>query len=240
MIELDLNGFLGFLWYTHIIHFMIPVALTVIFVVIVKYGRSGAVPLSKTGPTFAVVAVSFALILVATFHILEHFAQTLQFFTFAIKPAHGLIGTIDLEWVHFIYNVALFVGMVALFFMADFHMSQGWPWVRSHSLAMLFTAGVVIQGYHVVEHVVRMIQHFQTGIQGTPGILGYFINLVVLHYYFTAIVYIPIVFFFFGYNFDHYVATMLFGNVSLPKLRQLELRVSPFRTRLSKIAEKSR
>ncbi len=192
------------------LYLVIPVILIIVFLLAMKFRRSPLAPIAKPGPTYAIVAFAFAMFLIQSFHMLEHYAQVFQKFTLGIKGPHGLIGQIDLEWVHFTYNVAVFIAMVGLFYAAEFHRRDGWPWVKNTSLATVFTAGVVIQGYHVIEHVVRIIQHIQTGIQGTPGILGYILDPVLLHYYLNVIIYIPILLIFFGYDFHRYVAGVLF------------------------------
>ena len=100
--------------------------------------------------------------------------------------------------------------MVALFLYAGFHRRGSWPWTKPW-LASLFTAGVFIQGYHIIEHGFKIVQHIQTGIQGTPGILGPFFDLAILHYYLNVFQYIPITFVFFGYGFHRWVAAYLAG-----------------------------
>lgn len=42
--------------------------------------------------------------------------------------------------------------------------------------------GFLLQGYHVVEHTVRMGQFFQLGCTPCPGILGWYVDLVYLHF----------------------------------------------------------
>jgi hypothetical protein len=166
------------------------------------------------GPTPRFVFTLFALVLIQTAHLAEHFAQVTQKFTFAIKPAHGLIGTIDLEWVHVIYNSAVVGAMLALFVAAGFHRRRSWPW-RRPELASVFVAGVLLQTYHMVEHGVKIAQHLETGIQGTPGILGPFFDLALLHYYLNILVYLPILAVFVGYAIPSKLTAMLSASFPL-------------------------
>jgi hypothetical protein len=48
-----------------------------------------------------------------------------------------------------------------------------------------------------VEHTVKVFQFVQTMIQGTPGILGHFINGVWFHFWMNALVFWPLVFVYF-------------------------------------------
>jgi hypothetical protein len=63
----------------------------------------------------------FALtLIIQAVHLVEHVAQIMQKFLFDITPAHGLIGQLDLEQVHFAFNrlylSALIVVMVGWFY----------------------------------------------------------------------------------------------------------------------------
>jgi len=151
------------------------------------------------------------MFLIQSFHMLEHFVQVAQKFALSIRPAHGLIGALDLEWVHVAYNTAVIIPMVAIFLYAGFHRRGSWPWKKPW-IAYLFTAGVLVQGYHINEHLVKIVQHIQTGIQGTPGILGPFFDLALLHYYLNVFQYLPIMFVFFGYGFHRWVWAYLVGH----------------------------
>lgn len=62
---------------------------------------------------FAATAGLITVLIVQSFHMIEHVAQVLQKFVLGQPEAHGLLGTIfDFEWVHFIYNTSLEVALV--------------------------------------------------------------------------------------------------------------------------------
>lgn len=150
-------------------------------------GSRAAVPLFA-----ATLAVQFG-------HELEHFVQVIQAKVQHHGPPHGLFGRVfDTEWVHFGYNVVLFTAMAAV--LAAYRAS-----IRSRPslAARVFVAGVLFQGYHVAEHVVKVVQHVGTGATPAPGILGAHVDLVWLHFTYNLIV----------------SATMLIGFVGLGAAR---------------------
>ena len=62
---------------------------------------------------------------------------------------------------------------------------------------MLLT-GLLVQMWHMTEHSVKLAQFLNTGMQGTPGILGGYFDPVLLHFFYNLIVYLPLVLVFFG------------------------------------------
>ena len=132
--------------------------------------------------------LAWAIILVQGAHVLEHVAQTSQVFVFGLpRPhAHGLLGAVlDLESVHFAYNTVFLLGLACFWRLGGSALhdeSRGRVW-------SLFVAGVTLQGYHEVEHIVKMYQHLVFGQTPAPGILGNLVDLVVLHLAFNLIVF---------------------------------------------------
>jgi hypothetical protein len=128
------------------------------------------------------------------FHQLEHVVQVAQAKFLGIKPAHGILGSlVDLEWVHFVYNNGLFilllVATAALLSDRRIRPPVGWLWLG---------AALAIQTYHVFEHVVKIAQHLTTGADPAPGILGFVIDLVWLHFTINMAVTICMIGAFFG------------------------------------------
>src|SRR6185436_16834822 len=74
--------------------------------------------------------------------------------------------------------------------------------VNADRVMLLLRISFVFQIWHTVEHVVKMYQFIQTGLNGTPGILGYWIPVVYLHLGYNTLLYAPIVeaFFVGGFN----------------------------------------
>jgi hypothetical protein len=132
-------------------------------------------------------------VILQSFHMLEHVLQVTQI-GLGIAPAHGLIGAFNLEWVHFLYNTTYFTLLLMLF------VTLAWNRVLPSCIPFrmpIFAAllSVVIgQGYHVMEHTVKLQQHLATGMQGTPGILGAHLNLAWFHFFLNLAVYLPLLF----------------------------------------------
>ena len=125
--------------------------------------------------------LALALLVVQSVHMLEHVAQVIQKFALRHEQARGLLGSIfDFEWVHFVFNASLEGAIILLFFWCR----QRYP--RRAPFALM--GGMWFQGYHVVEHAVKMYQYYALGITESPkGILGYVFPLIWLHFFFNLI-----------------------------------------------------
>lgn len=123
----------------------------------------------------------FVLLFIQGAHMVEHVAQVIQKFVLRLPKAQGLLGSIfDLEHVHFSYNTGLWIPIVIAFI-----------WYRRSQARMpvWFPALVAFQGYHVIEHIVKMYQFYALGITvGPKGILGYVFPLIWLHFWLNLIV----------------------------------------------------
>ena len=160
----------------------------------------------------ASAALFAAALTVQLGHELEHFVQVVQAKVQHVAPPHGLFGSIfDTEWVHFGYNLVLFVAMVAV--LAAY---RGSFWGSRRSAAVgVFLAGVVFQGYHVVEHTVKIWQHVATGATPAPGIVGHHIDLVWLHFTYNLMVTVAMIAGFLGLGV---LRTLLPGRAHIPAL----------------------
>ena len=138
----------------------------------------------------------FALtVLIQALHMVEHVAQVIQKFVLHIVPAHGLIGALDLEQVHFAFNV-LYLVTLAVVMVGWFHFGSQLC-SRHKALAALLIGTVALQSHHMVEHSVKLAQFLATGMQGTPGIAGMHIDGVIFHALMNTAVFVPIVVVFF-------------------------------------------
>ena len=93
-------------------------------------------------------------------HFGEHVAQMVQIHVQDAKPAmaHGAVGQLDIEWVHFLWNLWVLIGVGIL--MMHFRRN---PWLY---------ATAAIGAWHFAEHVVIMIAFWNTGKPGDPGLLA--------------------------------------------------------------------
>jgi hypothetical protein len=138
----------------------------------------------------------FALTLtLQAIHMVEHVAQVMQKFVFHIAPAHGLIGQLDLEQVHFAFNL-LYLG--TLIYVMLGWLNFGGKVCRNQRLfAAMLIGTVALQSYHMAEHSVKLAQFIMTGMQGTPGIAGTHLDGVIFHAMMNTAVFLPVVVVFF-------------------------------------------
>jgi hypothetical protein len=138
----------------------------------------------------ATTAIPAALALglaIQTFHMAEHFVQVFRVHFDGVPSQGGIVGSVvDTEWVHFAYNLAVLIGLVAVI-AARF---RGWfPRGRADIGDGLLAVATLVQSYHVVEHSVKLTQHLVTGAKVNPGILGGPVDLVWLHFVINLAVY---------------------------------------------------
>ncbi|MGH2352883.1 MAG: hypothetical protein ACRDJN_14840 [Chloroflexota bacterium] len=93
-------------------------------------------------------------------HFLEHIAQMIQIHALGIPgpAAHGVVGVLDIEWVHFIWNTAV---LAVTLLLAVHYRENRWLAVT-----------LVVAGWHEVEHAYIMGAFLTTGVAGTPGLLA--------------------------------------------------------------------
>jgi len=124
-----------------------------------------------------------ATLLVQFLHYIEHLAQVYQhwWLSLPIKESKGILFFLDLEWNHFVFNFAYLVLLVVFFW---FLLRK----VSSRAVMRFLIAGTLIQGYHSIEHAIRIWQHIQTACEPCKGILGWYIDGVYLHFAFNTLV----------------------------------------------------
>ncbi|HLZ23682.1 MAG TPA: hypothetical protein VKQ30_16350 [Ktedonobacterales bacterium] len=135
------------------------------------------------------LALFYVLVVGQTGHFLEHVAQMIQIHVLGFEGAgaRGIFGTLDIEWVHFIWNT--WVLLVVLVLLGRFRANR-WLWVA-----------LLLCGWHEVEHVAIFRVYLMTGVSGTPGILsqggalagGLPVSRPDLHFFYNLIETIPLV-----------------------------------------------
>ena len=95
-----------------------------------------------------------------TAHLFEHVAQMVQIHILGLSgpAARGIVGQLDIEWVHFIWNAWVLVALVIL--LPRFR--RNW-WLIGVTL---------FAGWHLLEHVVMIATYLRTGVVGSPGFLS--------------------------------------------------------------------
>jgi hypothetical protein len=100
------------------------------------------------------------LALSQTAHLFEHVAQMIQIHVLHLSgpAARGVVGQLDIEWVHFIWN-----GWVLLTLLVLLPRFRTNPWLIGVTL---------FAGWHFVEHCVMIATYIRTGVTGSPGLLS--------------------------------------------------------------------
>jgi hypothetical protein len=124
-------------------------------------------------------------VLVQFLHQNEHLLQIVQKNLWGWQELPGLLGSVfDFEWVHFLYNTALFLSVLSV--VVTFFKNPG-MWRRSRAGLFGLIFATVFQGYHLLEHSARMVQY----LGGTPkplGLVGQIVPVVELHFWINSVV----------------------------------------------------
>ena len=121
----------------------------------------------------------------------EHIARVIQRFFLDLPEAHGILGSaLDTEWVHFAYNLALFLVLWGLVLAYRLHHRRSWiERLRWYHLMLVSVA--TLQLYHMVEHIVKVAQHVTTDCASCPRLLCAMLDLVGLHLFINLLVLVP-------------------------------------------------
>ena len=95
-----------------------------------------------------------------TAHFFEHVAQMVQIHVLHLGGANaqGIVGQLNIEWVHFIWNALVLIALMALL-----------PHFRTNPWLIAVTP---LAAWHLVEHSVMIATYLQTGVSGSPGLLS--------------------------------------------------------------------
>jgi hypothetical protein len=140
------------------------------------------------------------LLAIQGFHLVEHVTQVVQRYLLGIPNGAGILGSVaDIEPVHFLYNAGYFALLVLV--CVQLGLVRDGPDRVGRLVFALLVFTLLFQGYHVVEHVAKLIQYLQLGMQnGTGGILGTgpgalapLFPVPLLHLGYNLIAYLPVV-----------------------------------------------
>ena len=132
------------------------------------------------------ILIYLGALLVQFFHWIEHIVQVYQhwWIGLSIKESQGILFFLDLEWNHLIFNALYFILLIIVWQKTRHLASFGKDNVAKYALG----GGLLLQGYHVIEHMIRIVQYFQTGCTPCKGLLGWYIDGVYLHFIFNTFV----------------------------------------------------
>jgi hypothetical protein len=106
------------------------------------------------------LALFYLLVVTQLGHFGEHVAQMVQIHWLGLSgpDARGIVGTLDIEWVHFVWNGWVLVAVLVL--LRHFR-ANGWLWLTA-----------VLAAWHGTEHVYILSQYLASGVAGGPGLLA--------------------------------------------------------------------
>jgi hypothetical protein len=111
----------------------------------------------RLGRNYGWFALLYVLTITQTGHMIEHVTQMLQIHVLRSENQSGVIGVLNLEWVHFGWNTWVFLATVALVY----HFRRN-PWMWATFIAAT---------WHEVEHVYLLSLYLRNGFSGLPGLL---------------------------------------------------------------------
>lgn len=143
----------------------------------------------RTLPTWLLVLFAYLLV-EQFFHQAEHVTQIYQFRILGLAPtsSRGFAWFLDDEWNHFIFNGLYFTGLLVVFIIMIKALT------RQHIQRNIANVGFIyaffaLEGWHMVEHTYRIIQHVQGLCDQCAGILdpATGINRLYLHFLFNLL-----------------------------------------------------
>lgn len=134
------------------------------------------------------------VVIVQGIHVVEHVFQLLQVFVFGVADddAFGLLGYVfqfqgTEEWLHLVFNATYLLSLYVLVFPLRRLVPRTVPpwafWV--------FVYGVVLESWHMVEHIVIIANVLRNSGCPCPGIgdAALHVTDTVLHFFYNAITY---------------------------------------------------
>jgi len=121
----------------------------------------------------AAACVLSALLLLQGFHFVEHGTQMVQYYLLNLPPAQsqGLISALNVEWVHFIWNVIVLICTVFLL-RRGMRGFWGWAllvWTTAHTLEHLY---LLVRYLEISSELARLGLPAYSVAQVLPGVLG--------------------------------------------------------------------
>jgi hypothetical protein len=140
------------------------------------------------------LALFYLLAVTQLGHLGEHVAQMVQMHMLALSGpnARGIVGTLDIEWVHFVWNTWV---LIAVLLLVRHFRTSAWLWLTA-----------ALAAWHGAEHLYIMSLYLPSGLAGAPGLLaqggalggGLPITRPDLHFFYNLVETTPLVLAFIG------------------------------------------
>ena len=149
-------------------------------------GQSSSIPETEHTPSLALALAFLTVLVVLGFHEAEHVVELIQRFILYSIVSNGILGQLfHPEALHLVYNLLIFWLLAVVYTLGGGHRLHLWR--RGMAAWWLLSFALVLQGYHLVEHLVKIWQFIDSGRVGTPGILGREVDLVWLHFFLATL-----------------------------------------------------
>lgn len=148
--------------------------------------QSNSIREAERAPSSALALAFLTVLVVLGFHEAEHIVELIQRFMLYSIVANGIFGQLfHPEALHLAYNLLIFWLLAVVYTLGGAYRPH--LWCRGKASWWLLSFALVFQGYHLVEHLVKMWQYIDSGRVGTPGILGREVDLIWLHFFLATL-----------------------------------------------------
>ena len=143
-------------------------------------------------PNPALALAFLTALAVQAFQAAERLVELLQRDVFRLVVADGILGQLfHPEVLHLAYALLNFWLLTLVFTLSGGQRPRYWR--RRKAAWWLLSIALVVQGYHLVEHLMKIWQFIDSGRVGTPGILGRELDLIWLHFFLSTLTFALVV-----------------------------------------------
>ena len=111
-----------------------------------------------------------------------------QFSTLGLSASesHGIIWFLDFEWNHFVFNMGYLAGLIAITVFIVRGLKKSNQKINALVLSPVIVM-MVLEGWHCIEHSLRIYRHITTGCEPCAGIVdvAFGITQLKLHFWFN-------------------------------------------------------
>ena len=133
----------------------------------------------------------------------EHIVQLFERFVLESSEVKGILGHyLDLDLLHFAYSLLFFWTLFLIYKLSNAHQPDRWE--RGMTSWWLLSIALALQGYHLVEHVIRVWQLIDFGRADSSAITGPWLYFIL-----STSTYVPVVVAFWLGGFHRHLAADL-------------------------------